>query len=89
MLLFCVCVFVFPVALPMVDNLDLFEITHNSMRVQWSAAEGASGYMILYAPLDEAGSSDEKEVQKHGTLRKSLKIKADLETFKSPQIDIN
>ncbi|XP_047015920.1 collagen alpha-1(XIV) chain isoform X3 [Ictalurus punctatus] len=50
-------------ALPMVNNLDLYDITHNSMRVQWVAAEGASGYMILYAPLSETGSSDEKEVK--------------------------
>ncbi|XP_046715076.1 collagen alpha-1(XIV) chain-like isoform X4 [Silurus meridionalis] len=50
-------------ALPMVNNLDLYDITHNSMRVQWVAAEGASGYMILYAPLSDAGSSDEKEVK--------------------------
>ncbi|KAM9495088.1 collagen alpha-1(XIV) chain isoform 1-T1 [Clarias gariepinus] len=50
-------------ALPMVNNLDLFDITHNSMRVQWVPAEGASGYMILYAPLSDEGTSDEREVK--------------------------
>ncbi|XP_047675468.1 collagen alpha-1(XIV) chain-like isoform X2 [Tachysurus fulvidraco] len=50
-------------ALPMVDNLYLYDITHNSMRVRWVPAEGASGYMILYAPLSDQGSSDEKEVK--------------------------
>lgn len=47
----------------MVNNLDLFDITHNSMRVQWVPAEGASGYMILYAPLSDEGTSDEREVR--------------------------
>lgn len=74
--LFCnvrVCARVsFPVALPMVNNLDLYDITHNSMRVQWAAAEGASGYMILYAPLSEAGSSDEKEVSECSKLTRNL-----------------
>ncbi|XP_049331194.1 collagen alpha-1(XIV) chain isoform X2 [Astyanax mexicanus] len=50
-------------ALPMVNNLELNDITHSSMRVRWGVAEGASGYMILYAPLTEADVSDEKEVK--------------------------
>uniref|UniRef100_A0A8C7KKQ4 Collagen type XIV alpha 1 chain n=1 Tax=Oncorhynchus kisutch TaxID=8019 RepID=A0A8C7KKQ4_ONCKI len=58
-------------ALPMVNNLELFDITHNSMRARWRVAEGASGYMILYAPLTEGDAADEKEVREkreaHGT----------------------
>uniref|UniRef100_A0A3Q3WT58 Uncharacterized protein n=1 Tax=Mola mola TaxID=94237 RepID=A0A3Q3WT58_MOLML len=50
-------------ALPMVDNLELFDITHNTMRVRWKTADGASGYMILYAPLTEGDPADEKEVK--------------------------
>lgn len=50
------------VALPMVNNLELFDITHNTMRARWRVAEGASGYMILYAPLTEGDAADEKEV---------------------------
>ncbi|XP_062856462.1 collagen alpha-1(XIV) chain [Trichomycterus rosablanca] len=50
-------------ALPMVTNLELYDITHSSMRVQWRAAEGASAYMILYAPLSEGDATDEKEVK--------------------------
>lgn len=50
------------VALPMVNNLELFDITHSTMRVRWRIAAGASGYMILYAPLTEGDPADEKEV---------------------------
>ncbi|KAF3706985.1 Collagen alpha-1(XIV) chain Undulin Precursor [Channa argus] len=50
-------------ALPMVDDLVLLDITHSTMRVQWKTAAGASGYMILYAPLTEGDPADEKEVK--------------------------
>ncbi|XP_077447022.1 collagen alpha-1(XIV) chain-like [Stigmatopora argus] len=49
--------------LPTVDSLDLSEATHNTMRVRWSAAPGASGYMILYAPLTQGEPDDDKEVK--------------------------
>lgn len=51
------------VALPTVNNLELHDITHSTMRVRWRAAIGATGYMILYAPLTEGESADEKEVR--------------------------
>uniref|UniRef100_A0A3B3YGM7 Collagen, type XIV, alpha 1b n=1 Tax=Poecilia mexicana TaxID=48701 RepID=A0A3B3YGM7_9TELE len=50
-------------ALPTVNNLELFDITHSTMRVRWKIAAGASGYMILYAPLTEQEAGDEKEVK--------------------------
>uniref|UniRef100_A0AAV2K1X8 Collagen alpha-1(XIV) chain n=1 Tax=Knipowitschia caucasica TaxID=637954 RepID=A0AAV2K1X8_KNICA len=50
-------------ALPMVNELELFDITHSTMMVRWRTAVGASGYMILYAPLTESETADEKEVK--------------------------
>lgn len=50
-------------ALPTVNDLELFDITHSTMRVRWKVAGGASGYMILYAPLTEGDPADEKEVR--------------------------
>lgn len=48
----------------MVNDLELLDITHSTMRVRWKTAAGASGYMILYAPLTEEESGDEKEVRR-------------------------
>ncbi|XP_053719022.1 collagen alpha-1(XIV) chain-like [Synchiropus splendidus] len=50
-------------ALPTVNELDLFDVTHSTMRVRWRTAVGASGYMILYAPLTEDDPDGEKEVK--------------------------
>lgn len=57
------------VALPMVNELELFDITHSTMRVRWKTAAGASGYMILYAPLTEGDAADEKEVRRQTRVR--------------------
>ncbi|XP_067258727.1 collagen alpha-1(XIV) chain isoform X4 [Chanodichthys erythropterus] len=49
-------------ALPTVSDLELYEVTDNSMRARWRDAEGASGYMILYAPLSSE-TTDERELK--------------------------
>lgn len=50
------------VALPTVRDLKVYDVTDNSMRAHWRDAEGASGYMILYAPLSSE-NTDEREVR--------------------------
>ncbi|KAM3614957.1 uncharacterized protein V6R79_021344 [Siganus canaliculatus] len=50
-------------ALPTVTGLQLFDVTHNSMKAKWDSVDGVSGYMLLYAPLSHVGDLDEKEVK--------------------------
>ncbi|XP_028983776.1 collagen alpha-1(XIV) chain isoform X2 [Betta splendens] len=50
-------------ALPAVTGLQLFDVTHNTMKARWDRVDGASGYMLLYAPLTGDGVLDEKEVK--------------------------
>lgn len=61
----CACVrvrvYVCAVPLPAVTGLQLLDVTHNALRARWDSVDGASGYMLLYAPVT-GGQRDEKEV---------------------------
>uniref|UniRef100_A0A7N5ZQQ9 Collagen, type XIV, alpha 1a n=1 Tax=Anabas testudineus TaxID=64144 RepID=A0A7N5ZQQ9_ANATE len=50
-------------ALPTVTGLQLFDMTHNTMKAKWDSVDGVSGYMLLYAPLTDDGALDEKEIK--------------------------
>ncbi|XP_068179724.1 collagen alpha-1(XIV) chain-like [Antennarius striatus] len=54
-------------ALPTVTVLQLFDVTHNTMKARWDSVDGVSGYTLLYAPLTEGGEMDEKEVRLSNT----------------------
>lgn len=55
---------VYVVALPTVTGLQLFDVTHSTMKARWDSVDGVSGYMLLYATLTDDGDLDEKEVEK-------------------------
>ncbi|XP_051921656.1 collagen alpha-1(XIV) chain isoform X4 [Hippocampus zosterae] len=50
-------------ALPTVTGLQLFDVTHNSIKARWDNVKGASGYMVLYAPLIDEGDLPDQEVK--------------------------
>ncbi|XP_074540734.1 collagen alpha-1(XII) chain isoform X2 [Halichoeres trimaculatus] len=47
-------------------NLNVYDETSTTMRVQWEAAEGATGYMLLYRSLNASEPQLEKEVRVGG-----------------------
>ncbi|CAL8337022.1 unnamed protein product, partial [Gadus morhua 'NCC'] len=46
-----------------VSRLELLDMSPSAMRARWSAVAGASGYMLLYAPLTGEGDAEEKELK--------------------------
>lgn len=63
------------VALPSVTSLQLFDVTHSTMKARWDSLDGVSGYMLLYTPITELDVLDEKEVMKTKTGHRSIKYK--------------
>ncbi|XP_066558755.1 collagen alpha-1(XX) chain [Amia ocellicauda] len=50
-----------PLAPP--QYLQIYSTTHNSLRVRWQAAQGATQYMALYSALADGEPDDAKEVK--------------------------
>ncbi|XP_051868952.1 collagen alpha-1(XII) chain-like isoform X2 [Pristis pectinata] len=49
--------------IPSVRNLNVYDITPTTMNARWEPASGASGYMLLYAPINASTPTAEKELK--------------------------
>ncbi|CAJ0946844.1 unnamed protein product [Ranitomeya imitator] len=49
--------------IPTIRNLNIYDIGTTTMRVRWEAAQGATGYQLLYEPVNATVPSTEKEVR--------------------------
>ncbi|KAJ7341667.1 hypothetical protein JRQ81_006106, partial [Phrynocephalus forsythii] len=50
-------------AIPSVRNLNAYDITSTTMRVRWQPVSGASGYLLLYEPVNATIPATEKEMR--------------------------
>uniref|UniRef100_UPI00398F75D5 collagen alpha-1(XIV) chain-like n=1 Tax=Pristiophorus japonicus TaxID=55135 RepID=UPI00398F75D5 len=48
---------------PSLNNLMIYDVTHNSMRIKWQPQEGATQYMILYEQVSSDETDEGKEVK--------------------------
>ncbi|XP_041060745.1 collagen alpha-1(XIV) chain-like [Carcharodon carcharias] len=48
---------------PSLNNLTIYDVTHNSMRIKWQPQDGATQYMILYEQVSSDRTDDGKEVR--------------------------
>ncbi|XP_040920044.1 collagen alpha-1(XII) chain isoform X3 [Toxotes jaculatrix] len=49
-----------------VKDMIVYDETTSTMRVRWEEAEGATGYMLLYRPINATGPQQDKEVRVGG-----------------------
>ncbi|XP_062911509.1 collagen alpha-1(XII) chain isoform X1 [Mobula hypostoma] len=49
--------------IPSIRNINTYAITPTTMNVRWEPTSGASGYMLLYAPVNATTPTAEKEVK--------------------------
>ncbi|XP_069462362.1 collagen alpha-1(XII) chain isoform X2 [Ambystoma mexicanum] len=49
--------------IPSVRNMNIYDIGTTTMRVKWEAAAGASGYQLLYEPVNATIPATEKEMR--------------------------
>lgn len=62
------------VPIPSVRNLNIYNIGTTTMRARWEAASGATGYLLLYEPVNATVPSTEKEVRNAALLANQNKI---------------
>lgn len=48
--------------IPSVRNLNAYDITSTTMRVRWEPVSGATGYVLLYEPVNATIPATEKQV---------------------------
>ncbi|XP_048391729.1 collagen alpha-1(XII) chain isoform X1 [Stegostoma tigrinum] len=49
--------------IPGVRNLNVYDVTPTTMNVRWEPARGASGYMLLYTPINASQPTAQKELK--------------------------
>ncbi|XP_039202568.1 collagen alpha-1(XII) chain isoform X3 [Crotalus tigris] len=50
-------------AIPLVRSLNAYDVTSRTMRVRWEPVKGATGYMLLYEPVNATIPATEKEMR--------------------------
>jgi len=55
----------FPSVVPLsaVRNMNIYKVRSTTMNVRWDAANGATGYMLLYNALNATEPSEQQEVR--------------------------
>uniref|UniRef100_A0A8D2LYC8 Collagen alpha-1(XII) chain n=1 Tax=Varanus komodoensis TaxID=61221 RepID=A0A8D2LYC8_VARKO len=54
--------------IPSVRNLNAYDVTSTTMRVRWEPVNGATGYMLLYDPVNATVPAVEKEMRVGGSV---------------------